>query len=138
MPEKKSRLTQKKRKEITGRTKEWMGKLKLDHWHVDITYLEGDSEECKINAGAAAWVSRDCDYGRAYIYVNIDAYLDTEEGYDEDDRAFGYIVHEMIHILLADYDNLMESIYKTESEVVQVRERTTELLTRIMMKLDKG
>lgn len=125
-------MTKKKRKELVERTKEWVQNLKLEHWNIDIFWrdkpLQGKEE-------VAAWVERDFDYQRAQIYVVVPLYERTEKEFSEE-WAFRYIVHELMHIVLAQYDMLLESPYKTEQEYDRIREQTTELLTRIVMDLE--
>lgn len=114
------------KKDVEKYAFEWQKKLLLTHWNLEISWEKDRSDD-----EAAAWVKRVEDYARAYIYVHEETFFETYTEWGKE-KAFQYVLHELVHVLLADYDYLMRARFITQPEYTSVRERTTEQLTRIL------
>ena len=124
----------KHKEQIAKWIREWTRILLIEDWNI-ITIITDRTHSVEGNElGAAAWIDSESKYKRAYLYINKKNYLNTYKDYGER-ICKAYIVHELCHVFLNDYDDLVLATYKTESEYEQVRERTTEVLTWILIEL---
>lgn len=123
-------LSKKIKKEIEEFIDEWKDILRINQWIVNIYWVDEVDEKLE-ESRAVSWVNRQFEYGRVALSINE---KNLEEGIKEFgiDIARKYILHELVHIFLSDYDRLIQAPYKTEEDFDRTRERTTELLAHIL------
>ena len=86
------------RKQFEREFRTWQNRLGLDAWHVEINWDEPARKDCD----ATTW--RSDDYDRAVIK------LDVEWPSWDDDFTRRIIVHELLHLLTRDVDEVFDSL----------------------------
>lgn len=79
-------------------TREWMTRLGLNHWRVDVEYVRGTLPGCSNDEDRQ--VLGDSTYDWRYLIARIRWNVPAALGYD-DARIEECVVHELAHILLA-------------------------------------
>ncbi len=126
-------MTKATQKRLAESLREWKYKLMVSDWFIDLTWTDKESQTMDGNT-AAAHVEIDRLYKRAYIYANIQAFDRTHRDYGIE-ACERYLIHELFHVFLEDYDVLVTAPFKTDSEHIQVKERTCETLMWIAWNL---
>jgi len=126
-------MTKTVRKRLGESLREWKHKLMVSDWFIDLIWTDKETRTMDGDK-AAAHVEIDRLYKRAYIYANVESFDNTHRDYGIE-ACERYLIHELFHVFLEDYDVLVTAPFKTDSEHVQVRERTCETLTWIAWNL---
>ena len=108
--------------------KEAQEDMNLQKWNI-IVYYDNDIR-------TVGQCERDREYLRAWITFNLDKVLkDYKIGKEDTLKLHCY--HEVAHILTYELEFLASSRYVAEEEIETERERLTEGITRIILKLKK-
>lgn len=117
-----------KRAEVRRQIEVWQGIFKLQRWDI---YPKFHNKTLKSEPREVGYVKREYNYLRACIHLYLPN-LSTEI------QIKDTIIHELIHVLLADYDWFIEECCLMSAPRVvyeKTRENATEQLTQIIMGL---
>jgi hypothetical protein len=117
----------KSRKRINALIKKWRAILYINSWQIDIVFKYYDDEDGRKIAETEA--------NYRYLKATITFYLSAIESRNLSDNDLEeFVVHEMVHILLAGHQDMLKN---GDNYMVGTMERETQLTTYALLLLDR-